>query len=216
MKIVVVFPTLGRTDQATRCLMRLRSTAPSVDAIALTETEPNLLRERTGFAVIETDPILTAVQKWNVGARVAVGMGATHLVLGADDLWWGDGWLDEAMAKLVGDVEVVAFNDLQYNGMTLGTHYLVTSRFCREQIGGVLACPHYRSWGLDAEMTDIAKRAGRYVWAERAVVEHRHPNANKSLTDLTYERGRPLHPYDLLMYNHRKEQGFPIDYAPAF
>lgn len=217
MNIVAIMPTRGRTAKAIACLKRLRETAPDVPAVVLTETDPDVVRAETGEMVIDCDPILTAVQKWNMGARVAVRlMGATHLILAADDLWWGDGWLGATGRALAIDAGVVAFNDLHYSGDELGTHYVASVAFCRAHLGGVFVCPHYRSWALDNEMTEIAKRAGVYAWARDAVVEHRHVDYSKAGDDATYIRARPIHYYDRLIYADRQARGFPIDYEAVF
>jgi len=221
MSIVAVMPTHRRTNQAVALILRMRETAPDLKVWAIESQGDDLdasLRNAgcDDVTVVTLPAWATAVQKWNVGARDAVAaLAPDHLMLAADDIWPVEPrWCEHAQRELARDgVHVVAFNDLEYDGAHLGTHYVASVEFCVRVLGGVFVVPHYRSWGIDEEMTRVAQRAGAYAWARDAVVEHRHPHSGKAAMDATYSHAWGNHFYDSQIFELRKARNFPIDYA---
>lgn len=217
MRTAVILPTRGRTTQAVKCIDRLVQTAPSVDVFVVTEDDPRdfgaLLALEDQVHLVPTTPGMTAVQKWNYGfERVHARFDA--FFLGADDLWFNTGWLEE----IVGTMErtgagCVSPNDGVTEGNQLGTHYLMTKDFIRDVNGGVMVCPHYRSWCLDVETTERAKRARSYAWAKDSSVEHRHVHFGKAEMDDTYKRGYAVHQYDQFICELRRREGWPDDFV---
>lgn len=212
MRVAVLLPTRGRVQQAVNCIDRLLDTAP-VDVFLVTEDPAEKflgLPDQAGVHFLSCSDGMWATQKWNMALKAAARWDA--FVLGADDLVFGDGWLDETMKLVERGFGCVSFNDFVTDGNQLGTHYLMTKSFITDFNGGVMVCPHYRSWCLDVETTERAKRAGAYAWASQAMVEHRHVHFKKSSMDATYQRGYLSHQYDQMILAVRQRAGWPDDF----
>lgn len=212
--ISVLFPSTGRPDRAQACLERLRETTPhhDVEVVAAVDADTETC-ERIGPYVqtlIYSPTLRGCSAAWNDCLREAQG---DPVVFAADDLKWGDGWLDAALAKLSEFPDgwgMVGFNDGHW-GEELSTHYLMSRRFIVEVLGGVVAWPEYKHSFNDLETTERARAAGRYVWCEDAMVYHEHwlfGDREKDPTDL---RRLPEHPEDERAYKVRKAAGFPND-----
>jgi hypothetical protein len=152
----------------------------------------------------------TSVEKWNFGAGYLNQVSKPYdwFLTGADDLWWQDGWLEKALAADIGGY--VDLNDGHVKDR--GTHYMVTKQFAIDHLGGVLTVPHYHAWYFDTEAQARAKKAGVYVYAREAIVEHRHHYWGLAEEDETYKRATPHHGRDSNIYSERSGRGFPNDY----
>jgi hypothetical protein len=151
---------------------------------------------------------------WNDALREAT---ADKIVLAADDLSWGDGWAEAALqglSELPDGWGMVGFNDGNGTETDFATHYLVSRRFLIEHTGGVIAWECYRHSFNDVEMTERAKRAGRYVWAEDAKVPHAHWLYGGRSQDETDTRNLGAHAESERAYKERAAAGFPDDYPP--
>ena len=214
MRTAILFPTFGRVEQARRCLDQFIQTAPAATCVVVTEDD-----ERAWGPLLDDEHILfvpvtegmTAVQKWNHALKKAQHFDA--FLLGADDLWPAEGWLDEVLnVQAKTGAGCVAVNDCITDGNALGTHYLLTKDWIKQHQGGVMCVPHYRSWGLDVETNERAKRSGTYAWAANAKVEHRHVHWKKAPMDDTYRIGYRVHQYDDFILSIRRRAGFPNDF----
>jgi GT2 family glycosyltransferase len=214
----IVIPSTGRPGQLRKSIEQLQTTlnGHDVEIITVIECDPDSVKavEGLGVKVLSRDEHKGPVYGWNEGAAIATG---DYLVMAADDLTWGKNWLDESFKALdsIGGSGVVGFNDLSKGG-DLGTHYLVSRDYAIDKWGGVLAVPHYKHYWLDVEATARAKQDRRYIWAENAVVEHRHHLWGKAKEDATYKRGDGMMKIDGKTYKKRQRKRFPIDYEPAF
>lgn len=214
MRTAVLFPTFNRVEQARRCLNQFIQTAPAATCVVVTEDDerafgPLLDDEHILFVPVTEG--LTAVQKWNHALKKAQYFDA--FFLGADDLWPAEGWLDEVLnVQAKTGAGCVAVNDCVTDGNALGTHYLLTKDWIRQHQGGVFCVPHYRSWGLDVETNERARRSGNYAWADKARVEHRHVHFKRAPMDDTYRRGYLVHQYDSFILELRRRAGFPNDF----
>lgn len=216
-RVSVILPTRERPEQARRCLERLWQTAVGydVEAVAVVDQDESTVAAISGAGlgrVIALPERVGAVRAWNIGATAASG---DVLVLAADDLWWFHGWVGEMLEQMArfptGD-GMVGFNDLAQDGNILATHYAVSRRFAIEHFGGVLVCPHYRQYFVDNEATARARRANRYIWAQNAVVEHRHPCWRKAELDGLYTASSQFMKVDGETFVRRRTAGFPNDY----
>jgi glycosyltransferase involved in cell wall biosynthesis len=215
--VSVIIPSRERAAQAARCVERCLATSRGYDleVIAVSDADPETARlcEAAGARVLLAAERLRAIACWNWGASEALG---DVLVLGADDLWFCHGWIGEMLERMAefpdGD-GLVGFNDLHFNGKILATHFAVSRGFAIQHLGGVLVTPSYRHYYCDNEANVRAKRAGRFVWAERCLVEHRHPMNGKATWDSIYESTKPLLEMDKLIYEARARAGFPDDFA---
>lgn len=221
MKVSIIIPSKGRAAQLAECVQRLLETTRGHDIeVVIVCDEPDARaavyavsggRSRIVW-VNETHKVIPA---FNVGLKYSTG---DALVLGNDDLWWGDNWLTEALAALetLPDCDgLVGLNDCAPIERDFATFYLMTRRYCARENGGVLACPHYQHNYIDPEACARAIRAGRYVYADKAIVDHRHWLWGKSNKDSTYAEIDPTLEADRAMYEKRAAAGFPDDFPPV-
>lgn len=210
----VLIPTTGRPDRAESCVRRLRETAPyGIEIVSAVDCDPESARRLAPLV----DRLLVAnfyrgcSVAWNDCLAEARG---ELIVFAADDLEWGEGWLDAAIAKMDEFEDgwgLVGFNDGHW-GEELSTHYLMDRRFIVEVLGGVIAWPFYKHSFNDLETCERAKRAGRYAWCEDAHVGHAHWLFGGRGMDATDERRLPDHDSDQRIYNERLAENFPNDY----
>lgn len=128
-----------------------------------------------------------------------------------DDQIFHPGWLTNALRELdrLGG-GVMAFNDLKSDGNDYAAHFIVSRDFLRQHMGGTLWPPMYKSWWCDRELSDKAKAAGLYAWAQDAIVEHNHWSFNLSEMDETYSAGKQYHDIDRELWQTRAAQGYPV------
>jgi hypothetical protein len=220
MRTALILPTLGRPDQAAKCVEQLLRTS-SADVVlvmpfheALSDTWTRDYTHvaddaRVNFA-LTNDP-LNASEGWNHGLKMQPDYDAYFLA--ADDIWAEDGWFDEVLRvhKATG-AGMVGINDMHSDGHIMATHYWMTRQFIVEHNGGVMSCPWYRSWCMDLEATERAKRANTYAWAQHAKVEHRHVHWGAAPMDGTYAFAKPRHIYDQVVCDYRRRNGWPDDF----
>lgn len=214
-RVSVLFPTTGRPERAESCLRRLRETTVGhgLEVIAAVDADPETARRID--PLVETLIVSPEHRGCSAGWNACLAESSGDpVVFAADDLIWGEGWLDAALAgleQLDGGWGLVGFNDGHW-GEELSTHYLMDRRFIVEVLGGVIAWPFYKHSFNDLETCERAKRAGRYVWCEDAHVAHVHWLFGGRGMDATDERRLPDHDEDQRIYNERLAENFPNDY----
>ncbi len=208
--ISVIMPTLGRAERLKIAVNSLwRSTGIPVECIVVSEEAKSLkIAQELGCKPLISGG--TAVEKWNLGLQLALG---EWIALGADDLIYHHTWAEEALRANTGGF--VGFNDMWLRTDEFSTHFMMTRDFMIEHNGGCLAIPAYHSWCIDMETAARAKRAGVYVWARKAIVEHRHVDHGIARMDATYEIGRKWHEIDKTIFENRELAGFPDDFEPV-
>ena len=216
MTTSVLLATTGRPEMALRCVEGIRETAV-VEIVASVDADPKTARLLA--PLVDTLCVCPdyrgCSRAWNDALREATG---ENLVLAGDDLIWDEGWLENALAhlsELPDGWGVVGFNDGHTNGEDYSTHYLVSRRFITEVLGGVIAWECYRHSFNDVEMTERAKAAGRYVWAEDAHVHHDHWLFGDRPQDATDQKNLGGHPQSERIFKQRQAAGFPNDYEAA-
>jgi hypothetical protein len=213
--ISILMASRGRPAQAARCMERVLQTTKHLSAIEFLVGVR--VDEYQPYLAIQTMPRVTliaitadhAVSAWNGLGRIAIG---DIFCMVCDDVWPHDRWLDHALHCLKKNPQcLIALNDLLRDDQ-LATCPLATRSFLREVSGGVLNVPHYFSQFADVELTERAKRAGRFAYCEAAILEHRHFTKNPALMDDTYRIGQSYFEQDRATYQHRLERGFPDDF----
>ena len=212
MNTAVIIPTLGRNEQAQRCVERFLQTGPTDVVLCIEDGEdeyPSLIgNDRVKFVHLQKRT--NAIDGNNAGLAEHPNYDAYFI--GADDLWPDEGWLNEILfTHGTTGASCISINDGHIDGNQLGTHVWMTRYHIVKHNGGVLTTPWYRSWCADVEFTERAKRVQRYAWAERSKVEHRHQLWSGN-TDRTYERAKPKHIYDQLTCEFRRRNGWPDDF----
>jgi len=208
--ISIVLPTLGRVERLRIALESLwRSTEIPVECIVVSDEKASLKVAQT-LNCRAIQRTAGPIEAWNIGAAEAMG---EWIALGADDLIYHRNWAEEALKANIGGY--VGFNDMWSKGIDWATHFMMTREFMVQHNGGCLAIPAYRSWYIDVETGYRAKRAGVYVLAKRAIVEHRHWMLGGAQNDKTYRNGQKWHEIDKEVFERRKAEGFIDDFDPV-
>jgi GT2 family glycosyltransferase len=219
--ISVLLATTGRPEQVRALIENLRATTTghevelvaAVDADQETAAVVVCAAASLGLRIVldYSREYRGCSRAWNDALSASTG---DPVVLAADDLEFGEGWLDAALSTLHAFEDgwgFVGFNDGHY-GEELSTHYLVSRRLIVEAFGGVIAWEAYTHSFNDREANDRARRAGRYAWAEAAHVHHRHWLFGERTQDATDTRPLEHHPASARAYEQRAAAGFPDDY----
>lgn len=216
--IAVLLPTLNRPAGLKRVLESLRATTPEGTAI-MVATDPDDAQAREIAETYEAyhctcnEARRGPAYGWNT-ALSAIPHKMIY-VLGADDLIFNTGWYETSLKALeyrLNGSGLVGFNDERKNGDEKNaTHYLMSRDFIIHYHGGVMAVPHYRSWGVDPETCERARRAGKYYWCKDVSVTHDWHGYDKD-ADETYRLARPTWNADLELYEKRRVAGFPDDF----
>lgn len=225
--VSVIFPTTGRATRALIEVQKILKTTQghSVEVVLVVDGGDVVTKETFEYSRLATDnrvrrfwlgsPAHGSHYAWNYGASMARG---EYLVLGQDDVDWGEGWLDAAMRAMGTLPEasgLVGFNDGNRGGTGFPTSWLVSRRFCVEYMGGALICPKYLHQYGDVEAWLVAQRAGRYAWAGDAHVRHFHPAFGGRAADATDAiRGRCAD-RDAATFRDRLARGFPVEWEPV-
>lgn len=128
------------------------------------------------------------------------------MFLGADDVWFSNGWLAPAMHEVQRVHGVVVVHD----GMNpSGTLALVSRDYIDEATGtmdqsGAIIHPGYRHAYSETELFETAMHRGRYAQCLQSYVEHRHFLVGKSPVDEVYEMGAESYGRDADLYATRK------------
>lgn len=209
-----IFPS-RRPDRLRVTLDSFRFTTATYDVevivVADTDEVAEVAREAGSKVICSSSPI-TAPQAWNRGAAVA---SAAWFGLGADDLYFHDGWLEALWPLLEAhDGEVIGLNDGADSFHRLGcaTHFVASRAFCINHMGGVLVPPVYAHGMVNAEVNRIAQSLNLFTYCPDALVEHLHPDWGKAAPDALYARDLSG---DKRLFSVRAAAGFPVEWQPV-
>lgn len=222
--VAVCLPTLGRARQfeqragdllaqpeprGARLIVALSVVASDGATVAAAERLLDAYPARVAMFAREHPE--TAVIGWNLA--YALASGADWFVLGADDIVWRAGWLQQALAVAAQTgAQVVGLNDGGHTNLVhYAPHYMASRWFCERVLGGHIAPPEYRSWWFDREICERAGALGLYAPAWDAWAEHMHPDWYQAEMDDTYRFGARYHSVDRVLYLNRQRRGFPND-----
>jgi len=139
--VSVIFPTTGRKDRAVNCIKRLCETTQehNIEIVCVVDADPQSRDALEKFmldyqwshpgqlirqCVLYSGAYRGHVASWNSGLKECKG---EYIVFAADDLWWGDRWLDIALATMRTFPDgwgLVGFNDTHYGEAIPCTHYI--------------------------------------------------------------------------------------------
>lgn len=148
--------------------------------------------------------------------KIQAGYDATSqqlVLLGADDLRFGDHWLDAVLwAVRRYDAGVFGTNDTANPAVLAGSHstHAVVRRCYIDQYGGVVGEPGrvyssvYAHNYVDNELCATALARGCYYHCFDAVVAHLHPLWQTAEWDATYHLGRERMALDARLFESRK------------
>lgn len=219
MKISIVVPTFCRPVQVRDYTAQLIRTVERFDTEIIVVAEVN----ENALSLVKELPVKTffhadwrgSMANWNLGAGMTTG---DVLVLGADDLWWMDNWLDNALGQMeMSGTCYCGLNDLlnSTHWDCDPTHWVITRQGCIDHCGGCLMPPVYRMTYGDNEIAARVRRAGEYAWCKAAMVEHRHVISGKAKLDRGYMNIQRYLADDRDLFEERKARGFPDDFPPV-
>lgn len=174
--VSIIIPTLGREEQLQRLIQRIEENAgwPLYEVLVMNDDWPP---NRKGVPRL----LKEGVQK----AR-----GELLMYLGTDCDPQPE-FLREAVYAMLRHfpdyLGLVGLNDGIYSGGENATHWLA-GRPLADLLGGELFHLGYNHVGCDDELTGRCRSMGRYVWCERARVNHHHCSIGAEM-DETYRLG---------------------------
>jgi glycosyltransferase involved in cell wall biosynthesis len=193
VSVAILVPVLNRPANVAPLIESIRTTTPDPYRV-LFICDPGDTAEQDAIA---------AVGGWMISpggsyaSKIRAGIDATDeplLFMGADDLRFRPGWLEEARAMMPA-AQVVGVNDGIHRPrrLTHATHFLMTREYaelpCIDGSPGPLAQCYDHSW-VDDELIATATKRGVYAYAKTSRVKHLHPMCRTAADDATYKLGR--------------------------
>jgi len=209
-KCAVIVPTLraGNAQPFMRSLAE-SGAADLCTVYAVTE-DPDVGKawDEAGAVVLEAAADATYASKANQAYQTTR---EPWLLMGADDLKFHPGWLDQAQAAGRDGAHVIGTNDMHNPRVVAGehaTHPLVRRAYVDETGAGwdgpgVLCHEGYGHWFVDDEIVTAAKRRGVWAFAPHARVEHLHPFWGLADDDDVYQRGQATVDDDRVLFAER-------------
>jgi hypothetical protein len=217
----ILLPSLNRADRLRGCLESIFETCERERVTTVVSVSS---QDKASLKMLAKLPVIVMEQGAGIDNSVAAWNEAlgcfpnyARYVVAADDLIFHRSWYEYAMLGLseLNHSGLIGFNDLNHNGSTpWATHWMATRDFLVEHNGGVIYTPHYKAWQCDVEACTRAVLAGKYLWKEGAIVEHRHPAFALSEIDETYQKGQRYYALDAEIFANRQAHGFPDDFEP--
>jgi glycosyltransferase involved in cell wall biosynthesis len=212
--VVVLIPTLGRphhikplleslyesTDRARPLFICNRQDRYVIDAIEKHDEEIVYMNTKPG---VRGD----YARKINTGYRHST---EPLIFLGATDLLFRRGWLENAEKHLDDKIQVVGTNDLGNVDVIAGnhsTHSLLTRKYADygtiDETRTILCEEYWHEW-VDNEFCDTARYRNAFAMALDSIVEHVHPFFGKNQWDENYRNWRKRTIEGERIYNLRK------------
>jgi hypothetical protein len=153
----------------------------------------------------------TYATKINHAYRVST---TPFLLYASDDVVPQAGWLPRALHALLGDerVGVLATNDMSHALVRRGklaTHGIVRRAYVERHgsaslpDAGPIMFEGYRHWGVDCEVSYVARARGAFQYASRVVLRHDHPLNRRGVMDDTYRVARSMRAQDRALRDQR-------------
>jgi glycosyltransferase involved in cell wall biosynthesis len=171
------------------------------------DPESQEIAKSTKSRLLISDPENQAIEKWNFGAKIAVG---DWLFICSDDIVLPLNWLSRAYATP--NTGFIGLPD-QKNPLGLGftPFYMAKRSWLKAYNNRVLVIPHYKTWGCDVETCERASRVNQYAVAD-LVITHNHLIWGLAESDESYQRGQANWERDLQVLNLRRANGYPNDF----
>lgn len=174
-RVSVVVPTLGRPEKLKRLVEHIKQNAwwPNYEIIVVHDGEE--IQPFDGVFSIRNEERQGVPKTLKRG--VEVSSGDLVMYLGNDCIPY-PGFMVQALYKqyqAFGEKMdgLVGLNDMYWHG-EFATHWLA-SKDLLPMLDGEFFHTGYNHCGCDNELTERCRKAGKYMWAEHALVYHDHP-----------------------------------------
>jgi glycosyltransferase involved in cell wall biosynthesis len=202
--VSIVIPTLGRPDKLHRLLQKIKENAGYDNYEVLVGTD-------------EFPPNNIGAPKM-VKRLVEQSKGELVMFLGNDCIPEKD-FLQLAVFRMIKEFPemdgLIGLNDGYWKTGEFATHWLASKKLL-PYLGGEFFHTGYFHCGCDNELTEMCRKADKYVWAEEARVDHDHPVKtgfkSKDMDEvykLAYQFDRMEHDKNLL-HERSKLLGFEL------
>jgi hypothetical protein len=163
----------------------------------------------------KADHIIVPANRISWACKINDGFRATTeewIFTGADDLNFHPDWFERALLWANDTIGIIGTNDICNPRVMTGEHstHMLVRRSYIEKWGtidepGVVLHERYRHAFADDECVATAKARGVYVHAYDSIVEHMHPNTQKSEMDETYKEGMKYSADGRRVFSQRKK-----------
>lgn len=210
-RLLVRMPTRGRPAQAIRVLTEYRrmAGAPILLEVVVDEDDESMLACEVLQRLVALDCVVT-VGKHKSKIEAVNGGRLTEwdvLLLASDDMMpVASGYAARVLEKMEEHWPhldgAIYFSD-GYQGVKLCSLPIFGKRLW-EQYGHRIYEPEYTSLWSDAEQTEVLKAAGRLIYVDEVIIEHRHHVITGAADDL-YRKNDAFWERDKAVYERRKE-----------
>lgn len=192
---VVLIPVLGRPSLIEPLVNNIYDTAPTVSILFLTTPEDEegtaaVVKSGERYQPVIKKPRGDYARKINTGYKITK---EPVLFMGATDLVFHPGWLENGLAELNNNIQCVGTNDLGNPRVISGkhsTHSFVTRHYVKKygliDGPGKILFEGYPHEYCDDEFVWTAKARKMYKFSRNSVVEHMHPAWGKAEWDDSY------------------------------
>lgn len=229
MKLLVQFPTYGRDEKFLRVLDKYVETCSShneiffninCDSADLTMTNP-YIQERIKYILSKKSNVTGQLNfDENTNKISAIndhidGKDFDIVICASDDMVpKAHGWDNEiaiAMKQNFPDLDgCVHFNDGNTDGKLITFSILGKALY---DSFGYIYHPDYKSLYCDDEFTQEVRRIGKEKYIDKVIISHEHwsieGSENHNQTDIAVQKTLHYSGRDQIVFNNRKELGFP-------
>jgi len=213
--VAVIVPVLRRPHRVAPLVESFRAATAPGDARIYFVAQASDVAEVEAIRAVGLEPLLVGDDDQSWARKINRGYERTSepwLLLGADDLRFHAGWIDNVRSQLGTCPGVIGTNDgspATANG-TRSTHPLVRRLYAR--ICGTMDCRDeivhegYHHNFPDTELVMTARCRGLYAHCPSCLVEHLHPLWGKAAHDEVYTLGMSRWNADQALFYHRVNQ----------
>jgi len=213
--IAVIVPVRQRPQNVAPLIESLATSTDRAQPVFIVDAddraELEAIEKAGALYVINNDPLrVSFAVKANIGYRATV---EPWLLFCGDDVVFHPGWVENSIDRASG-CSFISTIDMGNPRVTRGQHAVhpIIERDWIDRHGaswdgpGVVCHEGYRHWYVDDEWTAVAHKAGQFIYAPDARIEHMHPIFNKGTDDATYRLGQSFSMADRDLFIRRMTQ----------
>lgn len=218
MKLLIKFPTRGRSQKSVETLKKYINLASNIDNIKIIVSidDDDKTVTESMFKIHDCVEVISGPSLGKIGAinRDMPDPSTFDIVLLASDdmipiIKGYDDIIRSKMIEHFPDTDgVLWFND-GYAGFKLNTLVICGSKYYSRF--GYLYCPEYKSLFCDNEFMDVANRLGRQIYFNDVIIKHEHPANNSNIkNDSVYTANDKHWDEDKKTYESRKFKDYDV------